>query len=890
MNGSPDDYSKFERVPEPAAHDDYSKFERVPEMGKSAAAPTGPPSVAADVAADVAKSGGVGAGRGVIGALGMAGDARDAIGNASEYALQRLAKWSGVAPESTQPQSYADIAAGNRKLADAVQLPGSADITRAVEAGTGKFYEPQTTAGRYAETIGEFAPSAAIGGGGLLRKAAETVIPAVASEGAGELTKGTAAEPYARAAAGVATGGGVTGAARLAAPTVDEMIARAAGHLTPAQVATAQGIKDASTGRGMFLSGPEAIQAATQGATKLGDVQRATEATTAGGGTLASLYAQRPAEVQAAVRAELDRIAPASANPSGIGPRAQVAAQGAVDTSPEGRTLADAVFRAADPHTPGQAGQVIQSQLSNLYDRREGMRNAIANRDYDAARNAAPNYDVHDFDPTAVQPRLPTVFRPTEEGYAPPARPDDGAPAPAPTPPAIAAPNDSGLVQTDPREFAGYLTEQQATAKGATRTALAKVGRMLNSGGGLDTSVAGLTAVRGQMGSMIEAATRSGDGPTARALGVARDRLDEVLSDVPEHATANANFQENSRPLAPFQNPAIARTIERNDLGTTHVMPPENVPSAIFGGGRPALDAFRAVAPPEARHALENDLATRVLQGAQDGTGRVNADSLSQRIQAEGDAFGAFPHVRRGLQNVVTADQKMAGQRTSLVGRVAGLPDGAGATTPLTQRVGDTLLPRDPLAGSEAEVADAAARLHAQAPGVSDDVIRQHLADKMDGSAVDLAGGPNQGQGVKFRNLVAGSPQQRTNLVAALGGPQRAQGLSELLDTLQAQSYRKAAGSNTAMDLGSREAMAQPSGLMRAGAAALNPLAAATHGFGEILSQHAADRNSAALAHLFAAPDSVAQIAALSVAHQHSALADLFARGALQAPAETRSR
>ena len=50
------------------------------------------------------------------------------------------------------------------------------------------------------------------------------------------------------------------------------------------------------------------------------------------------------------------------------------------------------------------------------------------------------------------------------------------------------------------------------------------------------------------------------------------------------------------------------------------------------------------------------------------------------------------------------------------------------------------------------------------------------------------------------------------------------------------------------------------------------------------------DRNTGALADLFAAPDSVAQIQAMAAAHHRSALADLFARGALQAPAETGAR
>lgn len=62
-------------------------------------------------------------------------------------------------------------------------------------------YEPKTTPGEYAQTIGEFLPMAATGGtSGAIRYG---VIPAIASETAGQVTEGTAAEPYARAAAAV---------------------------------------------------------------------------------------------------------------------------------------------------------------------------------------------------------------------------------------------------------------------------------------------------------------------------------------------------------------------------------------------------------------------------------------------------------------------------------------------------------------------------------------------------------------------------------------------------------------------------------------------------------------------------------------------------------------
>jgi hypothetical protein len=88
------------------------------------------------------------------------------------------------------------------------------DIQKGIESYTGPLYEPKTTAGRYAETAGEFAP-AAIGGPEALvpRLVSRVAAPAIASETAGELTKGTAAEPYARMGGALLGGYGAVGAA-----------------------------------------------------------------------------------------------------------------------------------------------------------------------------------------------------------------------------------------------------------------------------------------------------------------------------------------------------------------------------------------------------------------------------------------------------------------------------------------------------------------------------------------------------------------------------------------------------------------------------------------------------------------------------------------------------
>ena len=84
----------------------------------------------------------------------------------------------------------------------------SPQILPAVSRATGGFteYEPQTTAGEYGRTIGEFAGgAAAIPIGGPVRSVASSLLPAAASETAGQLTEGSDYEGIARLAAALGT-------------------------------------------------------------------------------------------------------------------------------------------------------------------------------------------------------------------------------------------------------------------------------------------------------------------------------------------------------------------------------------------------------------------------------------------------------------------------------------------------------------------------------------------------------------------------------------------------------------------------------------------------------------------------------------------------------------
>ncbi len=126
----------------------------------------------------------------------------------------------------------------------------------------------QTTPGEYAGTIGEFVPGAAIGGGaGLAARAGNlakyAVVPGAASEAAGQLTEGTAVEPYARLGAAIAAPGAVTRGNRALRRAVTPL--EAGDRLGAAQVLEREGVKT-TAGQAM---GSEAVQY-REAATKAG--------------------------------------------------------------------------------------------------------------------------------------------------------------------------------------------------------------------------------------------------------------------------------------------------------------------------------------------------------------------------------------------------------------------------------------------------------------------------------------------------------------------------------------------------------------------------------------------------------------------------------------------
>ena len=134
-----------------------------------------------DYAKDVAKSGLTGLTEGITGAIGLPGTLTEMVAPGAPRIL----------PTSEELNK---AIAGTR-----VTSPMAAN-----QGVVGPLYQPKTVPGEYSRTLGQFAPSAAVGPAGTIPKIASVAVPAIASEAAGQQFKGTAAEGPARFVAALA--------------------------------------------------------------------------------------------------------------------------------------------------------------------------------------------------------------------------------------------------------------------------------------------------------------------------------------------------------------------------------------------------------------------------------------------------------------------------------------------------------------------------------------------------------------------------------------------------------------------------------------------------------------------------------------------------------------
>lgn len=134
--------------------------------------------------------------QGVAGLVGLPGDIESGLNAGADWIMEKL----GADPQRMEAMRQ------NREQTST--LPTSAGINRTISEPFGGYYEPKTLEGQYTQTVAQFAP-AMLAPGSLLTRFARMAVPAVASETAGQATKGTAFEPLARAGGALAGGVGL---------------------------------------------------------------------------------------------------------------------------------------------------------------------------------------------------------------------------------------------------------------------------------------------------------------------------------------------------------------------------------------------------------------------------------------------------------------------------------------------------------------------------------------------------------------------------------------------------------------------------------------------------------------------------------------------------------
>jgi hypothetical protein len=285
--------------------------------------------------ADTAKSLGSGLARGAVGLAGIPGDVAQLVDWGSRRGTAYVMEKAGLLPAG---KTAADaVSAVDARRAANPNDPGFITTKRVIDAASnagvpGLDYQPETRAGEYARTIGEFVPAAAIGGGSALSRLGNVVkygaIPGAAVEAVRPAAESGALPAWAPAAAGIAAGGlsGLASALATRPSVAQRAISQAAAGMTPEQLAATDALMRDATSAGLPLTRAEAAQQVTNGATRLADLQRLVE----GQGGLRPFMAERPAQVEAAGRHMVGQIAETPAAPSMIGPKASDAAQSVI--------------------------------------------------------------------------------------------------------------------------------------------------------------------------------------------------------------------------------------------------------------------------------------------------------------------------------------------------------------------------------------------------------------------------------------------------------------------------------------------------------------------------------------------------------------------------------
>lgn len=563
-------------------------------------------------AKDMRLSGGQGLWNAVKTTVGQTGDFRDLGHTLTQAIATKLMGPERGADTAKAYDTAIGLAGGTMQaggLPNIATAPTSQQIqTMAQGRLVGAPYQSQTKAGEYTRTVGEFAPglfmgpegaaenmigSAARKGAGraanvLAASAAKNVLaPALASETAGQVTKGTRYEQGSRLAAALATGGAT--ALTTGAPREARMVNDATRGVTAQQLADAVegGRRDVAIGVPTTMA--ERVKTAAPHSTLTG-TQKMIEASPQGA-QLRARMAQRPAQVTQAGNAVLDQIAPAG-RPDMVSTQAQAAADSALRGIEGERTAA------ASPFYQAASGQQVPAQdIQSLVDdlrahARTDQTGLIGPRLEEMAQRFAPNgqpiTDVGQLDTLRGHYRDLADLPPGTDGALD--RRQSGAISPYLQ--RLSNEGRTGILDQNPNFVQGNQTYQDLS-RTVVDPALAGplgsiAGRGANSrptiqaqGGALYPSA----APEGQAAVTAEAAQRMGDqgAPLTRAY-LAQKLAEQTQSNIPgENEWGGAKFAAD---VAGNQNQRAALMAGVGQVAPQAQQPVDDLLSALQATGR----------------------------------------------------------------------------------------------------------------------------------------------------------------------------------------------------------------------------------------------------------------------------------------------------------------
>lgn len=221
----------------------------------------------------------------------------------------------GISPD-------APIVPGGPPLSDLIRKSATPSPPMAVVEGVREgmnrdLHAPETTAGQYGQTVGEFIPAAARGIANapnainaLGRLFTNAVLPGATSELGGQIGDAIGYGNAGRVIGGL-LGGGAGAASQARNTSAERAIINATDGTSPAAFDQGAQILANSRQAGRVpLTGAEALQEATQNGTGLSRLMRFAEAAPQGGGTLSRFFAPRPQQIQGAIDTVVGGIAP----------------------------------------------------------------------------------------------------------------------------------------------------------------------------------------------------------------------------------------------------------------------------------------------------------------------------------------------------------------------------------------------------------------------------------------------------------------------------------------------------------------------------------------------------------------------------------------------------